>query len=222
MSMFAVAKPVTNQSAMVYAKALLMIVLRFGLTHTIVLYAEKKFYNAFRQMCELLRLNVHTISGEIHDPMLVERVNSCFNKGSKIFTQEQETPAISREAVLLLIYAWNRCSVPLTVVSCAMVVTGRDFSFPIGFFLEKAVQLTGTKNWAETYDTSQGRLLLHTREIVVLCIEESRSYQRKRLNELRPDPCRYAIGNLVLAHRSVKSNRAKNVVDKTEFAYTGP
>ena len=86
MSTFAVAEPVTNPSAMVYAQALLMIMLRFGLAHTIVLDADKKFYNTFRQMCELLRLNVHTISGENHDPMLVERVNLHLNKGLKIFT----------------------------------------------------------------------------------------------------------------------------------------
>jgi hypothetical protein len=60
------------------------------------------------------------------------------------------------------------------------------------------------------------------REIVALNIEETRSYHRERLNELRPDPRRYDIGDLVLARRSVRSNKAKNVVDKTEFAFTGP
>ena len=103
-----------------------------------------------------------------------------------------------------------------------MVVTGCGFSFPISFSHEEAVHLTGTKKWAKTYAASQSRLLLHTREIVALCIDASKSYHRKRLNDLRPDPRRYVIGNLVLARRNVKSNKAKNVVDKTEFAYTGP
>ena len=134
MSTFAVAEPVTNPSAMVYAQALLMIMLCFGLAHTIVLYTNNNFYNTFRQMCELLRLNVHTISGENHDPMLVEHVYLYLNKGLKIFTQKRGTPAISREAVLLLLYAWNSCSVPLTDLSRAMIVTCRDFSFPVDFF----------------------------------------------------------------------------------------
>ena len=60
MSTFAVAEPGPNHSAMVYAHALLMIMLRFGLVHTIVLNADKKFYNTFQQMCKLLHLNVHT------------------------------------------------------------------------------------------------------------------------------------------------------------------
>ena len=98
MSTFSVAEPVTNPSAMVYTQALLTIMLRFGLAHTIVIDADKKFYNTFRQMCKLLHLNVHTVSGENHDLMLVERVKLYLNKGLTIFTQERGTPAISREA----------------------------------------------------------------------------------------------------------------------------
>ena len=103
-----------------------------------------------------------------------------------------------------------------------MVVIGLDFSFLIKFSHEKAVQLTGTNKWTETYATSQCRIILHTREIVALCINESRSYHCERLNELRPDPRCYKTGDLVLARCSVKSNKVKNVVNKTEFAYNGP
>ena len=39
---------------------------------------------------------------------------------------------------------------------------------------------------------------------------------------MRPDPYHYNIGNLVLARQRVKSNKAKNIVDKTDFEYTGP
>ena len=77
---------------------------------------------------------------------------------------------------MLLIYFWNICPVPLTDISYAMVITGRDFSFPIDFSHEKAVQLTITKKWADAYAARQGRLLLHTREIDALCIDELRSY----------------------------------------------
>jgi hypothetical protein len=44
--------------------------------------------------------------------MLVECVNAYVNKGLTILTPEQGTPAISCEAGLILIYAWNGCSVP--------------------------------------------------------------------------------------------------------------
>ena len=39
---------------------------------------------------------------------------------------------------------------------------------------------------------------------------------------LRPDPRIYDKEDIVLARRTVKSNKAKNAVDKTEFPFTGP
>ena len=90
------------------------------------------------------------------------------------------------------------------------------------FSHKEAVQLTGTKQWAETYTTNQGLLLLHMRVIVSLNIKKSLSYHHERLNDLRPDPCVYDIGDLMLARHSVLSNRTKCVVDKTEFTFTGP
>ena len=73
---------------MMYAHTLRVIMLWFGITHTIVLDADKMFCNTFRQMWKLLDLNVHTISGRNDDPMLVKRVNNYLNKGLKIITLE--------------------------------------------------------------------------------------------------------------------------------------
>ena len=42
----------------------------------------------------------------------------------------------------------------------AMVIDGREFSFPVDFSCKEAVQLTGSKKWTETYATNQARLLL--------------------------------------------------------------
>ena len=68
---------------------------------------------------------------------------------------------------------------PLTNISRTVVVAGHDFSFSINFSHENSVQLAGTKKWDDTYAASQGHLLLYTREIVAVCIDESRSYHRE-------------------------------------------
>ena len=154
--------------------------------------------------------------------MLVKRIGRFLNKGFKIFKGERGTQATSREGVLTLMYAWNSAPIPLTNISRSMVVTGRKFLFPIDFSADKAIWLTGTKRWAESYAANQARLLLHSREIASLIIVETQSFHRERMNDLRPDPTQYAIGDKVRAHRSVRSDKAKNRVDKTEFAYTGP
>ena len=82
-----------------------MIMSRFGLAHTIVLDKNSKFYAVSAQSCLLLDLNVHTASSENNDDIIVERLNRYLNKDLKIFTQERGTPSVSREAILLLIYA---------------------------------------------------------------------------------------------------------------------
>ena len=123
-------------------------------------------------MCRLLDLNIHTMSGRNHDPVLIKRVNNYLNKRLKIFTQEQGTSAVNQDAILLLIYAWNSCAVSLANISRAMVVSGRKFSFPIDFSHNKAVQLTGTKIWAYTYTIHQAHMLLHMQEIVVMILPD--------------------------------------------------
>ena len=60
--------------------------------------------------------------------MIVERVNRFYNKGLRIFTNERNLVAVSREGILLLTYAWNASPVPMTDISRSMTVCGRDFA----------------------------------------------------------------------------------------------
>ena len=132
MCTFAVAETVPESNLTTYAQALLMIILRFLLAQTIELDKDIKFYAVFAQYFLLLDLNVHAVSSENYDAIIVERVNRYLNKGLKIFTQKRKTPAVSREAILLLIYAWTSCPVPLTDITRSMIVCGWEL-FPSQF-----------------------------------------------------------------------------------------
>ena len=101
MCTFAVAKSETNPSAMVYAQDLLMIMLRFGLTHTIFLTRTRNSTTHFDR-CASSYTSMSTLSAANHDPILVERTHTYLNKGLKIPNKEEEIPAISWESVLLL------------------------------------------------------------------------------------------------------------------------
>ena len=103
-----------------------------------------------------------------------------------------------------------------------MIVCGRYVSLPIKFSHETAVNLTSSKQWVYTFASEQARLLFNSREILSICIAETRAYHCKRINELRQYPCVFENGDVVLAKRAVKSNKANHIVDKTEFAFTGP
>ena len=75
MRTFAVAEPVPESNLNTYAQDLSMIMLRFGLAHTIVLNKDSNLYAFFAQSCLILDLNVHTVSSENHYDIIVERVN---------------------------------------------------------------------------------------------------------------------------------------------------
>ena len=188
MCTFAVSEPVSTTNSTIYARALLMIMLQFSLAHTIVLDKDSTLYATFSQTCQLMNLNVHTVSSDKHVPMVVERINIYLNKGMKIFIQERGTPGVSQEAILLLIYGWNSYHVPMTDITCSMIVYGREFTFPIDFSHETVIRLTSNKQWAETYAANQAWLLLHSCEVASLLIGETCSYHREKMNKLKPDP----------------------------------
>ena len=75
----------------------------------------------------------------------------------------------------------------MTDTTRSMIVCGRQLSFPIDLSHETAVCLTGNEKWTETYAANQAQLLLHSREIAHLLIDETCCYHQEKMNELRPD-----------------------------------
>ena len=49
--------------------------LHYGFCHTIVLDKDSKFYGVCYEALDLLNINCHVLSGDNHNPMLVEHVN---------------------------------------------------------------------------------------------------------------------------------------------------
>jgi hypothetical protein len=142
MCTFAAMEPVTNASAKTFASAIMKIMLRYGISHTVVLDKDGKFLGVCRESLDLLHINCHILSGGNHNPMLVERVNRYLNKGLKIMTNERDSIRVALKAILLLIYAWNSCPVPGTDISRSLVAAGCEFQFPINFSSGKDGALT--------------------------------------------------------------------------------
>jgi hypothetical protein len=107
MTGFVAMEPVKHATSQTFASAAMKIQLQFGLCHMIVLDKDNKFFEAFKEACDLLQINWHVLSGGNHNPMLVERVNRYLNKGLKVITNERGSVRIAMEAILLLLYAWN-------------------------------------------------------------------------------------------------------------------
>eukprot|EP00956_Cyclotella_meneghiniana_P028882 scaffold68484_cov41-Cyclotella_meneghiniana.AAC.4 len=223
MTGFGVLEGVTCENSESFASALMKIMLRYGFCHTIVVDKDSKFYSVFRQTADLLKLHVHTLSRDNHNPMLVERLARYFNKTLKIFnTEHGRDPRVSHEGLLMAQYAWNCANVPGTDISRCLMVTGREWRFPIDFSHNRHLGIVTKPRDINNYAERQAAILAASRSIGKILIEEQRAMHRELINSARPDPLIYEVGDHVFARRTVQSSKHKERVGKLEFAYTGP
>ena len=104
--------------------------------------------------------------------MLVERVNRYMNKGLKIMCNERDSVRVALEAILLLLYAWNSCPVPGTVISRSLVAVGQEYAFPIDFSSGNHWELTSLPSTVVSYSTELVTCLSTCHEAAELLLEE--------------------------------------------------
>jgi hypothetical protein len=73
-------EPIPQANSTNFASGIMKIQLRFGFC---VLDKDKKIVGLFKEVVNLLQIIRHVLSGNNHNPMLVERVNHYLNKGLK-------------------------------------------------------------------------------------------------------------------------------------------
>ena len=222
MCSFACMEPVTNPSATTFASAIMRILLWYGFCHTAVLDKDSKFFGVCREALDLLQIHCHVLSGSNHNPILVKRINRYLNKGLRVMCNERDSVRVALEVILLLLYAWNSCPVPGMDIPRSLVAVGREFAFPIDFSSGKHWELTSTASTVVSYSTELAHQLSACREVAELLVEEQRACHREYINVRRPDPRIYSVGDIVFARRAVRSHTAREVVDKLQFAFTGP
>ena len=222
MTGFACAEPVSQPSAKTFASALMKILLRYGFCATAVLDKDSKFFGVFREALDLLLINCHVLSGANHNPMMVEHINKYLNNSLKVLCSERDSVRISQEGILLALYAWNSCPMPGTDISRSFCAVGWEFAFPIDYSKDKHLQLTSTPEDVTSYSKTLATQLAASTELAKILIEETCVYHREFINARRPNPKVYAVGDAVFARRAVKSVASRGLVDKLQFAYTGP
>lgn len=124
------------------------------------------------------------------------------------------------KGILMSLYAWN--SAPVIGTSRSLLVTGREFIFPIDFSSEQHQILTSSPLEVSSFVTKQARLLKCGRDIARKFIHHYRAWHRECVNERHSDPRQYSVGNRVFAKQTVHSNKKRGLVGKLMDAYTGP
>ncbi len=202
MCTFGALEPVTGASATMFASAIMKIQLRYGFCHTIVLDKDSTFLGVCRKALDLLKINCHVLSGNNHNPMLVEWLCRYFNKGLTIMCNEWDTVRIALEFLLLLLYAWNSCPIPGTDISHSLVAVGQEFAFPIDFSSSKHWQLTSSPATIDTYSKQLATQLSACRKVAELLVHEQREWHQALINSWRKDPLVYSPGDIVFARHA--------------------
>ncbi len=193
-------EPVQHANSKSFASAIMKIQLHYGFCHTIVLDKDSKFYGVCREALDLLNINCHILSGDNHNPMMVEHVNRYLTKGLKIMTNEH---CVALEAILLLLYAWNSCPIPGTDISWSLVAVGREFAFPINYSTNKHWELTSSPISVESYSEDLATRLSALCKVAQLLVQKHRAYDHELINSCCPNPCTYSIGNIVFARHAI-------------------
>jgi hypothetical protein len=95
MTGFASMEPIQHPNSKTFASGIMKIQLRYGFCHTVFLDKDSKFFGVCRKALDLLHINCHVLSGNNHNPMIVERVDGYLTKGLKIMTNERGSVRIA-------------------------------------------------------------------------------------------------------------------------------
>ena len=133
---------------------------RFGFSHTIMVDNDSKFLAKFTKAATLLKINIHVLSGENHNPMIVEN-------------------RAALEGILMALYGRNSAPAIDTDISRSFLVTVRDFQFPIDFSTEQHQLLTSTPLKVESFAADKARLLSYGRELAKHLIQAHRAWHRE-------------------------------------------
>jgi hypothetical protein len=112
MTGFASMEPIQHTNSKTFASGIMKVQLRYGFCQTVILDKYSKLFGVCSEALDLLQIKRRVLSGNNHNPMMVERINRYLMKGLKIMTNERDSVWVALEAILLLLYAWNSCPIP--------------------------------------------------------------------------------------------------------------
>ena len=105
MTLFTICEPPSEQNTAAFALALMKVWLRFGFFHTIIVDKDSKFLGIFANTAAFLKINIHVLLGERHDPMIVKRINRYLNSCLAIFCNKYSSFCVTFEVILMSLYA---------------------------------------------------------------------------------------------------------------------
>ena len=169
-----------------------------------------------------MKITHHESAKGNHNAVLSERVNRFINEGLTIFNNERQTNRCFLVGVKTLLYAWNTAPRIGTDISRSLVVTGREWQFPIDIINDNITELNVSEQEVTNFTSELKETLKKNRFIYALLIEEHRKYHREYRNLQLQEKKKINEGDIVFSKTEVQSSKAKGVVRKLSFDKRGP
>ena len=153
--------------------------MRYGLCYMIVTNPDSKFKGKFKCMTTLLKDQHHMCARGRHDTILVERFHRFLNSSLTVFDNDQESNMVFIEGFFTAYYTWNSDPVATTDLSRSLLVVGREYHFPIDFQSRSHITHNLLESEVKSYAQNLTTLLVKSREIYKILIEEHRAMHRE-------------------------------------------
>jgi hypothetical protein len=109
-----------------------------------------------------------------------------------------------------------------TDLSRSLLVTGREFKFPIEFVSQKTVNFEASDNDKKSFPSDLTTLLAKCREIYTLLIGEHRAAHREYRNAQLNSPKQFQLNDVVFTNVQVQSQKTMHTVKKLAYIRRGP
>ena len=122
----------------------------------------------------------------------------------------------------MLAYAWNSAPVSGTDLNRSLLVTGREFNFPIDFESQFHVTYNISEEAVRTFADDTLILLRRYQEMYKLLIAEHRALRREHRNSQLRQRKKFKVGDIVFTKVQVQCSKSKGRVAKLLYLKRGP
>jgi hypothetical protein len=219
---FVAIEPLSDMNSTTFARSVYRIMLRYGLAQMIITDPDSKLKGEFKTAFKTLKIDHHLSSKGNHNAVAVERFNRFLNAGLRVFNNDRDSNRVFVEGSETLTYAWNSCPVLGTDLSRSLLITGREFKFPIDFVSKKTVNFAASDNDKKSFASDLTTLLVKCREIYTLLIGEHRAAHREYHNAQLNNPKQFQLNDIVFTNVQVQSRKTTHTVKKLAYIRLGP
>ena len=201
------------------------VLLSYGICAVVVVDDGSTFKGIFKEMIELLKITLWTLSRGNHKGNSAERYHRFLNKTQAITGNDRGTHGNFIQNAKTSQYAWNSAPIDGTDVPRSVAAIGRQFRFPLDTeFLQPPQLEDGEQSRLHQYLRDVSNESKFAEGVLQILVEERRAAHNERNNQRysKGYESPFKVGDIVKAHVQVNSNAKTGTVKKLSYRARGP